>query len=88
MHSGFVLDSSEIDLWNLDFLDTHLDLQHTGIGDKHFVCLQGVFITSWRPTNVCWEQSSVMYVVCSSCPQQVFSSHVRDYLWTCNQQFF
>ena len=25
MHFGFALDSSDIDLWNIDLLDTHLD---------------------------------------------------------------
>ena len=26
MHSGFALELSDIDLWNIDLLDTHLDL--------------------------------------------------------------
>ena len=26
MHSGFALEFSDIDLWNIDLLDTHLDL--------------------------------------------------------------
>ena len=30
MHFGFALDSSDIDLWNIDMLDTHLDLLGTG----------------------------------------------------------
>ena len=46
MHFGFALDSSDIDLWNIDFLDTHLDLL-----DKHFVCLQDVFKVSWKTKN-------------------------------------
>ena len=48
MHFGFALDSSDIDLWNIDLLNTHLDLLHTGIPSKHFVCLQDVWKTSPR----------------------------------------
>ena len=29
MHFGFALDSSDIGLWNIDMLDTHLDLLGT-----------------------------------------------------------
>ena len=43
MHFGFALDSSDIDLFNIDLLDTHLDLLDTDIPSKHFVCLQDVF---------------------------------------------
>ena len=38
MHFGFALDSSDIDLGNIDLLDTHLDLVHTDISSKQF-CL-------------------------------------------------
>ena len=31
MHFGFALGSSDIDLWNRDLLDTHLDLLETDI---------------------------------------------------------
>ena len=48
MHFGFALDSPEIDLGNLDLLDTHLDLLHTSIPSKHFVRLQNVSKTSSR----------------------------------------
>ena len=34
MHFGFALDSSDIDLWNIDLLDTHLDLLDTDIPSK------------------------------------------------------
>ena len=45
-----------MDLWNIDLLDTHLDLLDRDIPSKHFVCLQDVlktssrhvFKTSWR----------------------------------------
>ena len=46
MHFGFALDSSDIDLLNIDLLDTHLDLLDTDIPSKHFVCLQDVLKTS------------------------------------------
>ena len=39
---------SYIDLWNIDLLDTYLDLLDTGILNKHFVCLQDVLKTSSR----------------------------------------
>ena len=31
MHFGFALELSDIDLWNIDLLDTHLDLLDTDI---------------------------------------------------------
>ena len=37
MHFGFFLDLSDTNLWNLDLLDTHLDLLYTDITSKHFV---------------------------------------------------
>ena len=46
-HFGFALALSDIDLWNKDLLDTHLDLLDTDISSKHFVCLQDVLKTSW-----------------------------------------
>ena len=45
MHCGFTLDLSDIDLWNIDLLDTHLDLLDADITSKHF-CLQDVLKTS------------------------------------------
>ena len=39
---------SDTDLWNIDLLDTHLDLLDTDITSKHFVCLQDVLKTSSR----------------------------------------
>ena len=36
------------DLWNINLFDTHLDLLHTDIPSKHFVCLQDVLTTSSR----------------------------------------
>ena len=48
MHFGFALDLSDIDLWNIDLLDTHLDLLDTDINSKHFLWLQDVLKTSSR----------------------------------------
>ena len=48
MHFGFFLDSRDIDLLNIDLLDTHLDLLDTDIPSKQFVCLQDVLKTSSR----------------------------------------
>ena len=56
MHFGFALELSNIDLWNIDLLDTCLDLLDTDIPSKCFACLHNVFITfsrhafktSWR----------------------------------------
>ena len=48
MHFGFALELSDIDLWNIDLLDTHLDLLDTDIPSKYFVSLHSVFKTSSR----------------------------------------
>ena len=48
MHFGFVLELSNIDLWNIDLLDTHLDLLDTDITSKNFVCLWDVSKASSR----------------------------------------
>ena len=48
MHFGFALELSNIDLWNIDLLDTHLDLLDTDIPSKYFVSLHSAFKTSWR----------------------------------------
>ena len=37
MHFGFALDSSDKELWNIDLLDTHLDLLVRDLPNKHFV---------------------------------------------------
>ena len=52
MHFGFALELSDIDLWNTDLLDTHLDLlfpdKYTDIPSKYFVCLHKIFKTTSR----------------------------------------
>ena len=65
MHFGFALELSNVDLLNIDLLDTHLDLLDTDIPSKYFVCLHNVFKTSSRHvfkmssrlTNTCWIQT-------------------------------
>ena len=42
MHFGFALELSNVDLLNIDLLDTHLDLLDTDIPSKYFVCLHNV----------------------------------------------
>ena len=39
MHFGFALELLDRDLWNIDLLDTHLDLLDTDIPGEYFVCL-------------------------------------------------
>ena len=52
MHFGFALELSDIDLWNVDLLDTNLDLLHTDISSKCFfisiMSSRHVFKTSSR----------------------------------------
>ena len=46
MHFEFALELSDIDLWNIDLLDTHLDLSDTDIPRDVFkTCLQDVLKT-------------------------------------------
>ena len=48
MHFGFALELSNVDLLNIDLLDTNLDLLDTDIPSKYFACLHIVFKTSSR----------------------------------------
>ena len=48
MHFGFALELSNVDLLNIDLLDTHLGLLDTGIPRKYFAFLHYVFKTSSR----------------------------------------
>ena len=52
MHFGFALELTDIDLWNTDLLDTHLDFlsrdKYTDIPSNYFVCLHKIFKRSWR----------------------------------------
>ena len=35
MHFGFAIELSDMDLWNIDLSDTHLDLSDTDISSKY-----------------------------------------------------
>ena len=48
MHFGLTLELPDIDMWNIDSLDTHLDFLDTNISSKYFVILHNVFKTSSR----------------------------------------
>ena len=48
MYVGFTLDSSDVDLSNIDLLDTRLDLLDTDIPSKPFAFLQDILKTSLR----------------------------------------
>ena len=48
MHFEFALKMSNIDLWNIDLVDTYLELLDTDISSKYFVCLHNVFKKSSR----------------------------------------
>ena len=63
MHFGFGLDSSDIDLWNIYLLDTHLDL--LDIASKHFVCFQDM-------SSRCLQDMS------SRCLKDIYSRRLED----------
>ena len=69
MHFGFALELSDIDLWNIDLLDTNLDLLDTDILSKSFVCLHSVFKTLARYVF----KTSSRHVFTSRRLQEVFS---------------
>ena len=48
MRFGLALELSNVDLLNIDLLDTHLDLLDTDIPSKYFACLHNAFKTSSR----------------------------------------
>ena len=63
MHFGFAL--SNIDLWNVDLLDTHLDLLDTDIPSKYFVCLHNFFKTQLQD-------------IFKTCLQDIFKTCLQD----------
>ena len=75
MHFGFALDSSDIDLWSIDLLDTHFDLLDADIPSKHFACLQDVFkvcktssrrihdMSSRRIQNMSWRSLEDVFTI-------------------------
>ena len=86
MHFGFALDSSDIDLLNIDLLDTHLDLLDTDIPSKQFVCLQDVLKT---PSKRLQDMSSRRLQDMSSRRLQDMSSkRLEDVFKTCLEDVF
>ena len=83
MHFGFALDSSDIDLLNIDLLDTQLDFLDTYIPSKQFVCLQDVLKTSSR--HVFKRHSGHIF---RTCLQDVFKTCFQDVFKTCLQDVF
>ena len=71
MHFGFALKFSDLDLWNIDLLDTHLDLLDTDIASECFVCLHNVFKTS----------STHVFKTTSRHTFKTFSRHVFKTSW-------
>ena len=86
MHFGFALELSDIDLWNIDLLDTHLDLlspdKYTDIPSKYFVCLHKIFRTSSRHVlktssrHVFKTSSRHVFKTSSTHVSKTFSGHV------------
>ena len=66
MQFEFVFDSSDMDLWDIDWLDKDLDLLDTDILSKHFIfLLQDVFKASWRHAfKMPWRRLQRNYFLC------------------------
>ena len=91
MHFGFTLDSSDIDLWNIDLLDAHLDLLDTDIPSKYFACLHNVFKTSSRHVfKTCLQDifKTCLQDVFKTCLQDIFKTCLQDIFKTCLQDVF
>ena len=61
MHFGFALELSDIDLSNIDLLDTHLDLLDEDIPSKYFLCLHEDVLSVTLlhlQRNIPWKTSS------------------------------
>ena len=69
MHFGFALVLSDIDLGNIDLLDTHLDLLDTNIPSNLFVSLQDMLKSSSR---YLFKTSSIR--VFKKCSRHVFKT--------------
>ena len=76
----FALDLSDIDLWNIDLLGTHLDLLYTDIPSKHFVCLQDNFKTCFNTSSRRLQRSNFSSSKTSWRPTNVW--------WVCAQFSF
>ena len=83
MHFGLAIELSDIDLWDIDSLDTHLDSLDTNIPSKYLVCLYSVFKTSSR---YALETSSRHVFKLSS--RQVFRTPSRHVFKTSSRHVF
>ena len=55
------------------------------VEDVFKTCLEDVFKTSWRPTNVCWECFSNIYKMCIKKSQIIFyHRNYADFFWNHN----
>ena len=72
MHFGFALDSPDIDLWNIDLLDTYLDLW-----DKVFP-VSILFVSKTSSRLVQDMSSRRLQDMSSRCLQDMFSRRVQD----------
>ena len=76
MYFGFALDASAIELWDIDLLDTELDLLDTDIPSKHFVCLQDIFKMFWRHVLKTYLLQDGFSLTIFRLPR-----HLQDILW-------
>ena len=85
MHFGFALVLSDIDLGNIDLLDTHLDLLDTNIPSNLFVSLQDMLKSSSRhlfKTSSIHVFKTCLQDVLKRCLQDVFKIPLQDVLKT------
>ena len=85
MHFGFALILSDIDLGNIDLLDTHLDLLDTNIPSNLFVSLQDMLKSSSRhlfKTSSIHVFKTCLQDVLKRCLQDVFKIPLQDVLKT------
>ena len=87
MHFGFALELSNVDLLNIDLLDTHLDLLDTGIPSRYFAFLHNVFKTSsrhvFKKSSRRLQRNNFSFSKTSSrrlarCLQNVFKTSLQD----------
>ena len=88
MHFEFVLELLKLALWNIDLLDTHLDLLHTDIPSKYFVCLHNVFKTSPRHVFKTSSRRLQRNIFCLLRGLQDVSEDVKVLRWRGIEKFF
>ena len=91
MHVGFSFELLTIDLWNIDLLDTHLDLLDTDIPSKYFACLHNIFKTSSRhvfKTSSRHVFKTFSRHVFKTSSRHVFKTSSRHVFKTCLQDIF